>query len=163
MTETLYDHKWMDLNQDQNGEAFITMGNDAVMLVPLTQHGDILFIKEKSIAYQMPVLTLPTGAVGKSEMPDATANRELQEEIGYCAKTLTFVGTLHPAIKYMQWQCHVFLATDLVKTSMMGDETTPIDTQTIPPSQINKLIKLRKLSDAITIAAIYLAQPHLTT
>ena len=115
MTETPYNHKWMNLEEDSNGEAFIKMGNDAVMIFPLTSADEILFIEEKSIAYQRPVLTLPTGAVEKGELRTVSANRELQEEVGYVAGALEHVGTLNPTIKYMRWKCDVYLARNLVQ------------------------------------------------
>ena len=160
MSKMLYDHKWMDLKEDQNGEAFVTM-SDAIMLVPLTGQGEILFIQEKSIAYQSPTLTLPTGGVEKHEKPKVTANRELQEEVGVKAKTLTYIGTLHPAIKYLRWKCHIYLAQNLVRSHRKGDEASPIKVRKIHIARIDKLIRANELSDATTIAAIYLARRHL--
>lgn len=160
MSKILYDHKWMDLKEDDNGEAFVKM-DDAIMLVPITSKGKILLIEEKSIAYQSPTLTLPTGGVEKYEKPEITANRELQEEVGVWSKTLTYLGTLHPAIKYMQWQCHIYLAQNLIRSKLIGDESSAIKVQTIHLSSIDQLISSRKLSDATSIAAIYLARRHL--
>lgn len=160
MSKILYDHKWMDLKEDHNGEAFVKMDN-AIMLVPITPQKKILLIEEKSIAYQSPTLTLPTGGVEKHEKPEITANRELQEEVGVRAKTLTYLATLHPAIKYMEWKCHIYLAQDLIRSRLIGDESSAIKVHSVHISQIDKLIKARKLTDATSIAAIYLARSYL--
>ena len=90
MDHTLYDHKWMDLEEDSNGEAFVKMGNDAVMIAAVTKNNEVLLIREKSIAYHQDTLSLPTGAVEENEPPEVTANRELQEETGYRAANIQY-------------------------------------------------------------------------
>ena len=162
MSEVLYNHKWMNLIEDSNGDAFVAMDDDAVMLVPMSRHQEIFLIEEKSIAYQTTVLTLPTGAVESGELPEISANRELQEEAGLEARVLTHIGVLHPAIKYMRWRCHVYLAQNLIRADLEGDETSPIKVQPIHISQVDKIIQTQKLSDATSIAAIYLARQHLS-
>ena len=158
----MVDQPWMKLEQDNNGEAYVAMKDDAVMIIAMTINHEILFIEEKSIAYQIPALTLPTGGVERNELPEITAERELQEEVGYRAETLTYIGTLHPSIKYMQWQCHIYVANNLIHSERDGDETTPVTVRPIALEDIDKAIISKQITDSTTIAAIYLARQYIS-
>lgn len=159
MSRLLYDHKWMNLCEDAHGEAFVTMG-DAVVVVALKDRS-VLFVREKSIAYQTDMLTLPMGGVDVDESRAIAANRELQEETGYRAKSMVHVVTLHPSIKYLHWKCHVYLAQGLVVSHLQGDEMSPVQAKLIPLREINRLITTGQLSDSTSIAALFLAGQRL--
>ena len=162
MVHTLYDHKWMDLEEDSNGEAFVKMGNDAVMIAAVTENNEVLLIREKSIAYHRDMLSLPTGAVEENEPPEVTANRELQEETGYRAANIQYLATLHPSIKYMEWQCHVYLARNLQESPLEPDETSPITVEPLTMNALDFAIDSGRLSDSTAVAALYLVNKQLT-
>ena len=155
------ERQWMKLEKDNNGVPYVTMKDDAVMIIAVTNNREILFIEEQSIAYQIPALTLPTGAVEKSELPEISADRELQEEVGYRAETLTYIGTLHPSIKYMQWQCHIYLAKNLIRSERDGDENSPIKARAISLKDFAQAVVSKQITDSTTIAAIFLARQYL--
>lgn len=161
MSKILYKHKWMKLCEDNNHEAFVKMNEDAVMIVAITRDQEVLLIREKSIAYQVNRLTLPTGSIEIGELPEITANRELQEEIGYRARRMEYIGTLHPSFKYIQWQCHIYLARDLKRSQLKGDETSPIEVQAVLIDSIDAHIANRVITDSTTIAALMMVQKHL--
>jgi ADP-ribose diphosphatase len=163
MSTLLYDHKWMDLREDGNGEAFVKMDGDQVMIVAVNEWNEILFIREKSIAYQVETLSLPTGGIEKHERPEMSAYRELREETGYAAREIEYVATLHPSIKYMQWQCHVYLARQLINAPLKGDETSPITVKPVALDEVDFLISAAQLTDSTAIAALHLISKHLET
>jgi hypothetical protein len=66
------------LMADTDGEGFIHCG-DAVAVVPLTDDGDVLLIKEYSPAFGGEILTLVSGSIQRGESLEWAANRELQE------------------------------------------------------------------------------------
>lgn len=62
---------------------------EGVVIFPVTDEGKILVIKERRLHETPPVrLKMVSGMLEPGEEPSENANRELQEEIGYKAKTL---------------------------------------------------------------------------
>jgi ADP-ribose pyrophosphatase len=161
MVYTLYDHRWMDMQEDTNGEAFVRMASDAIMTFAVTEDNEVVLIREKSIAFQREALSLPTGAVEENEPPAITANRELQEETGFQAATMQYLGTLHPSIKYMAWRCHIYLARNLHESRLVPDETSPITVELLPLKGLDFAIESGRLSDSTAVAAVYLATRQL--
>lgn len=61
-------------------------------------------------------IEFPGGVMDAGESPADSAKRELLEETGYKAETITHLATLSPNPAIMSNHCHVFLAEDLVNT-----------------------------------------------
>ena len=158
----MIDEPWMKLKQNDNGETYIAMKDDAVMIIAVSNNKEILFIEEQSPAYQIPALILPMGNIEQNELPEITAERELQKEVGYRAEKLTYIGTLHPSIKYMQWQCHIYVAHNLIRAEQNGDKTSPIKVRSVSLENFDKLIVSKQITDSTTIAAIFLAKQYLS-
>jgi ADP-ribose diphosphatase len=161
-TKLVCAHKWISLHENENGNGFIKMG-DAVMTVPLFEDGTVLFVREYSVAYDEQVLYLPSGAVETDEPLEVTANREMQEEAGYKAARLDYLGELRPGIKYAQWRFLIFLAQDLSESRLEGDEPWEIEIERYPLAHVEKLVAEHRLQDSTVIAALWLAQKHLAS
>jgi len=143
---------YFTLMADAAGVGFIHCG-DAVAVVPLTEEGDALLIVEYSPAFGRKILTLVSGSIEAGESLEETANRELQEELGYRAGRLDFLGELHP-FKYLTTRQFVFLARDLTPSKLAGDETHAITGRRIPLKGFTDLCRAGELQDAIAIAGL---------
>ena len=91
-----------------------------------------------------------------------TANRELQEEIGYKAGRLDFLGEIRPFAKYLQSRQFVYLARDLQPSRLQGDEDFTITTQELPLTEVENWVAAARLKDAGTIAALFLVRSFLS-
>ncbi len=131
---------------------------DCAQCVPLTDSGLVIFILEPSPAYDQMVLTLPGGIIEPNEPPNVAANRELQEEIGYAALKLDFLGELRPWEKYMQNRTWFYLARQLTPSQLIGDEPHEIITELVPLNRFERLINSGRLHDSSVIAALYMAR-----
>ena len=87
--------------------------------------------------------------------------RELQEEIGFRAGRLDFLGELRPYSKYLAARTFVYLARDMTPHKLEGDEDHDIGVHLTPLSEFERLIAASRLLDARVIAALYLAQDFL--
>jgi len=123
-------------------------GMQGVTIVPITGAGE----------YQ---LGLCKGGIELGHTPEETAQRELQEEVGYKAGRLDKLAEvfLHPA--YTTAKTHIFLARDLKESKLVGDEGEELEVVSYPFKDFEKLIDSGEIHDARIIAALYLAKRFL--
>lgn len=139
---------------------------DEIIVLPLTRQKDVLLINEYSVAFGKQTLILPGGVTEQGETHEQTALRELQEEIGYTAMHLDFLGEVHPFSKDIALQSFIYIAHELVPSKLQGDEDYPISIEPVPLKEFKHLITCGRLLDARVIAALFLAcsflevQPH---
>jgi len=143
---------YFTLMADADGVGFIHCG-DAVVVVPVTDEGDALLAVEYSPAFGREILTLVSGSIEPGESLAETANRELQEELGYRAGRLDFLGELHP-FKYLTTRVFIFLARDLTPNKLPGDEPHPIGVRRVSFAQFMALCRSGELQDAAAIAGL---------
>jgi 8-oxo-dGTP pyrophosphatase MutT (NUDIX family) len=121
---------YFTLMADSEGVGYVHCG-DGVLVVPLAADGQVLVAVEHSPAFGRKVLTLVAGSVDEGESPEEAANRELQEELGWRAERIEFLGELRP-FKYLLSRQFVFLAQELVRSRLQGDEDHPVQAQSVP-------------------------------
>ncbi len=86
----------------------------ASAIVPLFPDGSTILIRQFRYGPSREFLEVPAGKLDMpGESPERVAKRELEEEIGYSAATLTKVGETYPCIGYGNEVIHLFLAEDL--------------------------------------------------
>ncbi len=134
---------------------------DTAMLVPITNSGNVIFVREFYNAINEYQLGLPKGRIENGLNDSNTANKELQEEIGFKANKLTKLGVLTIAPGYLTQKTHVFLAQDLVESKLEGDEPEELEVVEHPLSDFEKLIDEGKLTEARMISALYLVRRFL--
>ncbi len=150
---------YFTLMADSDGVGFVHCG-DGVLVVPLTDDGHVLLAVERSPAFGREMLGLVGGEVEAGEPLEETANRELQEELGWRAERIDFLGELHP-FKYLISRQFAFLARGLVPSKLEGDEIHPVGTRKVALERFADLCTAGELHDATAIAALYLAQRFL--
>ena len=154
-------HQYFFLEKDTHGEVFIRT-LDEVCVLPLDSEGQVLFAVEPAPAFErVPALVLPGGTVEPGEAFHQTANRELQEELGFRAEELTYLGEVRPWPKYLAVRTHLFLGRTLVPSKLPGDEAEPVGLRRVALNEIDALVADGQLLDARALAAIYLARATL--
>lgn len=98
---------------------------------------DFLYQQTKQIFCVSPligkiIVNLPSGSIPDGETPSQAARRELAEEGGYQAHTLTPLGSMVPFPGAVVGTIHLFLARDLRPTPQRPDtheyiEVVPMD------------------------------------
>jgi len=147
------------LMADRDGVGFVHCG-DGVLVLPLAGDGRVWLALERSPAFDREVLGLVGGSVEPGEALEESANRELQEELGWRAGRIEFLGELHP-FKYLTTRQFLFLARDLIPSRLIGDEKYAVNLRPVPLDGWPELCRSGELGDAMTIAALCLAQRHL--
>lgn len=134
---------------------------DTALIVPITRNLQVIFVKEYFYAINEYSLTVPKGRIEEDSNPAATANKELQEEIGYKANKIDKLAVLTMSPGYLNQKTHVFLAQDLEESKLQGDELEPLESFQYPLSKFEALIDEGNLKEARVIAALYLARRKL--
>lgn len=154
--------KELEIQSDQGKFTFqIIEKNDTALIVPIKKNGNVIFIREYFAATNQTLLSLPKGRVENGLSDLETANKELQEEIGFRANKLSKLAVLTMSPGYLTQKTHVYLAEDLEKSSLKGDEIHEIEEVEIPLDSFEKYLETGELNESRTIAALYLARKAL--
>ena len=136
-------------------------GRHAVLVVPVTEQGDLLLIREYSAGTERYELGFPKGLIDQGESAAEAANRELKEEIGFGAKHLQPLKEVVLAPSYFSSRMTLFLAQDLYPEKLDGDEPEPLQVVRWPLSQAEELLHHLDFAEARSITALFLALKQL--
>lgn len=134
-----------------------------VVIVPLTEDGDIILVRQYRLAAEQALLELPAGIVDPEDDGDfeAAAQRELQEEISMKAREMTPLGGFYASPGFLTEYIHVFLARGLEESSLDADEDEDIVVIRMPFTEALRLVETGGIIDAKSVAGILLAARRL--
>ncbi|MEZ9570600.1 ADP compounds hydrolase NudE [Vibrio splendidus] len=132
-------------------------GRNAVMMVPITEQGDILLVREYAAGTERYELGFPKGLIDPGELPNQAAVRELKEEIGFGANKLTPLKEVILAPSYFSSKMTLFIAEELYPEKLEGDEPEPLDIVRWPLAQAEELLTHLDFCEARSITALLLA------
>lgn len=130
----------------------------AVMMVPITANQEFVLIREYAVGIEDYELTFPKGFIDQGETVNQAADRELKEEIGFGAKSITFLRKVHASAAYMQSRLNIVLAQDLYSESLPGDEPEALEIVYWPLSDYNALLTQADFISSACVAALLLTK-----
>lgn len=133
----------------------------AVLIVPVTDGGQVLMIREYACGTERYELGLPKGRIDGDEPVHEAANRELMEEAGHGANRLETIAELTMAPTYSAQRTHVVLARGLYAHRIPGDEPEPLEVVEWPLAQVDQLVREGRCSESRSIAALYMVRERL--
>ncbi|MEJ5241711.1 MAG: NUDIX hydrolase [Anaerolineales bacterium] len=133
----------------------------SVILIPLDEEGNLLFVRQYRHAVGGELLELPAGSLDEGEAPETCAARELREETGYAAQVLEKVGEFYLAPGYSTEKMTVFIARQLYPAPLQADADEFLDLVRLPLREALRAAETGKIPDAKSLAALYLAQEKL--
>ena len=133
-------------------------GRGAVMLVPMLDENTLLLISEYSAGTHSYELGFPKGLIDPGEDAFAAGNRELMEEIGYGARSLTPLKQVSLAPGYFGSRMDILLAQDLYPEWREGDEPEPLEVVPWPLDQLEELMARPDFNEARSICGLLLLQ-----
>ncbi|HEX5840702.1 MAG TPA: NUDIX hydrolase [Anaerolineales bacterium] len=133
----------------------------SVVLVPVDDQGNVLFVRQYRHATGQDLLELPAGTRDGEEPFEECAAREIREETGMEAGTLLKVGEFYLVPGYSSEFMAVFLATDLRENPLDGDEDEFLQLEKFTVKEVNAMFERGDVLDAKSLAAWLLARPHL--
>lgn len=133
------------------------------VIVPLHENGDAVLVRQYRLATGLVMLEVPAGLVDPDEDIEAAAQRELQEETGLRARTMTPLGGVYASPGFLTEYMHLFLAEGLEDSPLNPDEDEDIVVRRMPLSQALALIDSGGIIDAKTVCGLLLAARRLSS
>lgn len=161
-SELIYDGKVLHLYRDdillpdgKTGFREYCKHVGAVCIVPITDEGEVLCVKQYRYAHRKTVLEIPAGKLDSpDEDPTEAALRELREETGARCGMLTYLGPLYTTPALIDEVIHMYLAEQLTFGETDFDEDEFIEPIRIPLDELVESICRGEVPDSKTQAAV---------
>lgn len=127
----------------------------AAAVVPVTEDGRILMVRQYRNALDRFTLEIPAGALdGKDEPGIVCAGRELEEETGYRSDNLEWLITLRTTVAFCNEKIEVFTAHNLIPSRQHLDEDEFIDLKSYTMDELKEKIFSGEIQDGKTVSSL---------
>ena len=160
-SQLIYDGRAVKLRVDSvrldNGRQTtreIVEHSDCIAVVVIDKNDNVLLVKQFRKPVEKELLEIPAGGIDTGEDPEEAVSRELREEIGYMPRKVQRLGGFYSAPGYCSEYLYLYLATDLVPSQLIAEDTEEINVVRIPLREIADLIATGRICDAKSIAGL---------
>lgn len=134
----------------------------ASAVVPLKDDGTVVLIRQFRHATGGFIYEIPAGKLNPGEDPLQCAERELEEEIGYCAKRFELLSSIYTAPGFTDEVIHIYRGTGLTKGRQNLDRDEVLEVVELPLRKAVDMVRQGEIRDAKTIVGLqsaYLLAP----
>ncbi len=129
--------------------------NGAAAVVPVTDDGKILMVRQYRNALDRYTLEIPAGGLNGADEPGKTAAaRELEEETGYRSENLEWLITIRTTVAFCNEKIDIYVARNLIPSHQHLDEDEYINVEAYTVDELCEKIYAGEMEDSKTIAAI---------
>jgi ADP-ribose pyrophosphatase len=125
-----------------------------VAAIPVLEDGRLLLIRQFRYAIGKYILELPAGKLDSGQTPLDTIAREIEEETGYCAGTITHECSFYTTPGFSDECIHLFLARDMMLKAQRLEEGEHITVEPYSLEECLEKIRTGEISDGKTILGI---------
>ena len=129
-----------------------------VCVLPLTDKGEVLFVKQFRYPHQQIMTEIPAGKLEWGESHHDCGLRELKEETGCTCDEYIYLGNLIPTPAYCGEVIHMYLARGLHYGEQNLDTDEFLDVERIPFDKAVEMAMNNEFPDAKTQLAILKAK-----
>ncbi|GAA0796248.1 NUDIX hydrolase [Clostridium sp. AF19-22AC] len=127
----------------------------AAAVVPVTDDGKILMVRQYRNALDRYTLEIPAGALDAEDEPGILcAGRELEEETGYRSEDLEWLITLRTTVAFCNERIEVYVARNLIPSKQHLDEDEFIDLKAYTIEELKEKIFSGEIEDGKTISSL---------
>jgi ADP-ribose pyrophosphatase len=132
----------------------------SVVIIPVTESGGIVLVRQYRAALGRWAWELPAGSLKPGEDPAQAAARECHEEIGLVPARLERLGAFYPTPGYCDEEMNFYRATGLRPPrdgeTAQPDEDEDIEATAFAPEAIRAMIAAGEVIDLKTVAGLWL-------
>ena len=122
----------------------------AAAVLPLTDRGDAVLVRQFRHAAGGWILEVPAGKLDPGEEPADCARRETEEEVGYRVGSLRSLGWIFTTPGFTDEKIHLFLATDLEAGQQALEEDELLTVVKMPLERAARMALDGEIQDAKT-------------
>ena len=126
----------------------------ACAIIPFISENEIILVEQFRKPLERTLLEIPAGKLNKNESPITCAHRELEEETGYKAKDMIYLGKIATAPGFCDEIIHLFKATNLYDGTKSCDEDEITDIKRFTLDEMKLMIKKGEIIDTKTISIL---------
>jgi hypothetical protein len=142
-------------SNNKSGDFYVIDCNDWVQVIAETSDGHIVMVNQYRFGSRKLSLELPGGMVEHGENVIEAAQRELEEETGFCGKPARVIATLYPNPAIQTNILNVVLIKNCTKQKNTHfDEFEDLTTSLLTKQNLIEAVTGGEISHCITIAAI---------
>ena len=161
-SKTIYDNPWITVLEDrvlnpgggQNNYGHVRFKKTAIGIVPIDSQGNTWIVGQHRYTLSEYSWEIPMGASETGERFIETAHRELKEETGLSATSITKLMRVHTSNSITNEVGYVFVARGLTLGETSFDEMEVLKIRKLPLQEVVKMVMQGKITDAISVAAI---------
>lgn len=127
---------------------------EAVCVLAFLSNDRIIIEKQYRYPYDEVIYELPAGKIDKNEDCKSAALRELEEETGYKAHEIEYLGKIYPTCAYTDEIIHLYVAKKLEKTIQHLDENEILEYEEVNFNQLLNMVSNGQIVDAKSLCAI---------
>lgn len=161
-SRSVYENKWTKVREDvaemPNGKTTIygvVSFGGCVGVLPFINRDQVVMVRQWRYVYgEGQRWEMPTGGMHPGESPEAAAQRELVEEVGYHANTLRHVSTYYTSKSVIYEVGELFVGTDLVQKSAIPDDTEFLEVGVLNFKDVVEMTLASEIRDSMTVIAV---------
>lgn len=136
---------------------------DWVNVVPVTEDGRIVLVRQFRFGTDDLSLEVPGGMIEPGEDPVVAGLRELAEETGYAGGKARLLGSMHPNPAIQNNFCHAVLAEGVSLTKALDwDADEEIEVCVLPVAEVLALAHAGKITHSLALCALLLFETSLS-
>ena len=127
----------------------------AAAIVPVTEEGKILMVRQYRNALDRYTLEIPAGGLnGEEEAPFYAAKRELEEETGFRSEDIEHLISIRTTVAFCNERIAIYVAKNLIPSKQNLDEDEFINVEAYSIEELVNKIFTGEIEDSKTISAL---------
>lgn len=133
-----------------------------VVILPVDENQNVYMVRQFRYPFMREMLEAPAGKLEKNEKPLDCAIREMKEETGLTARSISDMGVIYTSPGFCNETLYLFLATGLCEGDMCLDEGEFLNVEKWPLDVLIEQVIQGQICDAKTVAALFKARELLS-